>query len=127
MAEPFPPPNDIHLSDIGPTHLTFSWNQSLLNYPPWRPLDGSCSTIYNVITSNCGICPNSTTLTSTTCTNITIDGRICSLAIQTVVCGNIVGHRSNSVMTPLKGIYVVHYMQAKVRINVQFSSRCSKS
>ena len=97
LAEPFPPPNDVHLTDIGPTHLTISWNQSSIN----------CFTQGNyIITSvgNCGVCPNSSEHTVTvTCTNMPIDGQTCTFIVQTKECGSIVGNRSDPLQVTLRG------------------------
>ena len=65
-AEPFPSPNGMFLSDIGPTHMTFKWSPLLLNCP-------SLKYIITSERSNCGICPNTTTNTTATCTDMTID------------------------------------------------------
>ena len=43
-------------------------------------------TLYDILASNCGSCPNTTNHTSVTCTDIPTNGSTCTLAIQTVVC-----------------------------------------
>ena len=91
-------PNSIYLNDITPSQLTFSWNQSFLNCPSFSYLI-TCD-------NDCGIqCPNTTTNTTITCSNVTANGQVCSLFVQTEVCGNITGKKSNPLILTLKGIY----------------------
>lgn len=90
----------IYLTHIDPSQLTFSWNQSFLNCPALNYL-----VTYN---DDCGIqCPNTTTNTTITCTNVTANGQVCSLFVQTEVCGNITGKKSNPIILTLKGIDAV--------------------
>lgn len=91
FLEPYPPPDHIYLSSIGPRFLAFEWNSVV----------SSCQALsYNIVTSNCGIC--NANYTSATCVNVPTDGSICILGVQTVVCNNISG-QSNSVAVMLKG------------------------
>lgn len=100
MIEPLPPPDHIYVGDITQTSLTFNWSRVQRNR---SPQDNCCSeTVYNIIASNCGSCPNSTTSTTATCRNVTTDGSVCSFAVQTTLCGNIFGQRSNEVTVLLK-------------------------
>ena len=46
--------------------------------------------------SNCGSCSTTTNHTSVTCTDVPSDESTCSFAVQTVICGDMVGHTSNS-------------------------------
>ena len=73
------PPGDIRISDISPNQFTIRWSPASLasNCPP---------ATYNIATTNCGMCPNTTSDTFITCTNLTINGRICSLVVQTKAC-----------------------------------------
>ena len=90
------------LSDIGPIHMTFKWSPLLLN----------CPSLKYIITSesNCGVCPNTTTNTTATCTDITIDGRTCNLFVQTEVCESIIGEKSKPLKIKLQGIIHCHYI-----------------
>lgn len=94
-TDPFPPPNAIQLTTIGPSHLTFHWDSLHLN----------CPTIKYIITTteNCGICPNNTTHTSLTCNNLTVSGQTCSYFIQTEICENLIGRRSEPLIVKLRG------------------------
>ena len=120
-VEPAPPPTEIHLIDITQTYLLFHWNQI-----SWAG-SGSCSSlIYNIIASNCGTCPNSTTSLFATCTNMTINGEICSFAVETEVCGNIIGQRNNSITVYLDGRpLLVNMSDAAEFSKIYFSSRYS--
>ena len=85
-AVPFPPPEAISLAlvNFGPKEITFSWS----------PVAPDCPSIhYNILASNCGSCPTITNHTNVTCTDVPTDG-MCTLAVETVVCGNITGNRS---------------------------------
>ena len=84
--DPLPPPSDISWARISTEEIVFSWS----------PVVSNCSSIhYNVLDSNCGVCPNSTLDTNITCTNVSMNHlSICMLAVQTVVCGNISGEWS---------------------------------
>ena len=84
------PPNDLHIShiDIGLIQLTFSWS----------PVAPDCPAIYyNILASNCGSCPTTTNHTNVTCTDVPTDGKECTFAVQTVICGNITGNENNSI------------------------------
>ena len=50
---------------------------------------------YVINQSNCGRCSTVTNYTSVTCTDVPTDESICTFAIQTVICGDTVGHMSN--------------------------------
>ena len=99
FSEPFPPPNNVHLNNISPVHLIFSWS----------PLALSCPSLSYIITSttDCGICPNTSTKTSVTCNNITVSGQTCSYYVQTKICGNLVGRKSQPLVVKLKGGYTI--------------------
>lgn len=102
-AEPLLPPNNIHLSAIDPTHLTFNWNYDNLHNIMSVNIGSCFSHTYRIFTQNCGICPNSTRSSFVICTNITNDGITCSIAVQTEVCGNLISNMSESVIVFLKG------------------------
>ena len=71
----------ISLIDIGARQLIFNWS-------PAATLD--CPDVhYNILSSNCGSCPTTTTHTTVTCTDVPTDSGMCMIAVQTVVCGNI--------------------------------------
>ena len=64
----------------------------------WSPVTSDCLVLhYNILTSNCGSCPTTTTDTTVTCTDVPTNGSMCTFAVQTVVCGDIVGDSSDSV------------------------------
>ena len=64
----------------------------------WSPVATVCRALhYNILSSNCGSCPTTTTNTTVTCTDVPTDGSVCTFAVQTVVCGNITGNVSDSV------------------------------
>ena len=52
---------------------------------------------YKIIASrDCGCCPTTTNNTTVICTDLPVDGSVCTLAIQTVVCG-ITGELSHNI------------------------------
>ena len=75
------PPDDIHISDISPNQLTIRWS-------PVSPTRNCPPVTYDIETTDCGMCPNTTSDTFITCTNLIIDGQICSIVIQTKACGS---------------------------------------
>ena len=64
----------------------------------WSPVAPDCPTVhYNILASNCGSCPTTTNHTTVTCTDVPTDGSTCIFAVQTAVCGNIVGELSDTI------------------------------
>ena len=83
----FHPPN-ISNVDYSSRELTLSWS----------PVAPDCPAIhYIILASNCGSCPTTTSHNALTCTDVPTDGSMCTFAVQTVVCGNIIGNASNPV------------------------------
>ena len=100
--DPFPPPDDISLSEIRPgPELKFNWTRK------------NCLMISYSITSDCGNCPTSTAINTAVCINVPIDDRVCLFAVRTVVCGNIDGTQSNSLSVTLKGMSFLILMHTK--------------
>ena len=68
--------------------------------------NAQCSSIQYVITRvNCGACPNSTTNTNISCVQFSISNRTCMFAVQTEICDQLVGPRSDYVIVNLFGKY----------------------
>ena len=92
--EPYGPPDDVHLERFERNQLVFVWNEIY-----------QCPYIQYVITAiNCGMCPNTTTNTTITCTladTSTPANRTCMFAVQTELCGYILGERSEYVTVNL--------------------------
>ena len=64
----------------------------------------ACHTIHYLISSsNCGHCPNITNNAMATCTGIIADGQTCKFAVQTIVCDDNVGLKSEEVVVKLGG------------------------
>ena len=83
------PPSDLHISHInfGSRQLTFSWSPVALECPVVQ---------YVINQSNCGSCSTITNHTSATCIDVPTNKSACTFAIQTVICGDMVGDTSNS-------------------------------
>ena len=94
-----PPPDDVRLSDIGPTALTLSWSGSSANC--------NSTAIKYIVSSNGseGVCPNTieTMLTNATLIFTIPIGKQCSFSIQTEVCGNIAGEKSDPLVVTFNG------------------------
>ena len=76
----------IHFAEnVGSRQLTARWSSVAANCP---------SLHYNILATNCGSCPTTTTNTTVTCTDVPTNGSMCTFAVQTVVCGDIVGNMS---------------------------------
>ena len=70
----------------------------------WRAVAPNCPAItYNILASNCGSCPTTTNHTTVTCTDMPINGNSCTFALETVVCGHIIGNKSDTIQAALKG------------------------
>jgi hypothetical protein len=87
--ESLPHPNEVQISvDFSQRELTFSWS----------PVAPDCPAVhYNILASNCGSCPTTTNHTNVTCTDVQRKGGLCIFALQTVVCGNIIGNTSDPI------------------------------
>ena len=91
-----PPPRGINYAHVDPETITFEW----------EPVGDVCSGVYyNIIASNCGNCVPRTKFTNTTCTGAPTDGSQCVFSLETVICGNITGKRSDPVYVHLNGQY----------------------
>ena len=89
-----PPPNKLYLSTANfvSRRLTFTWS----------PVAPDCPAIhYNILASNCGSCPTTTNHTTVTCTDVPINQSTCTFAVQTVLCGNLIGNLSDPINTTI--------------------------
>ena len=69
----------------------------------WSPVAPTCPSLhYNILSTNCGSCPTTTTNTTVTCTDVPTDGSLCTFAVQTFVCGNVDGNFSDLIHVALK-------------------------
>ena len=67
-------------------------------------MSSKCHAIrYLILSSNCGHCPNITNDTLATCPGIFEDGQTCKFAVQTIVCDDYVGLKSEEVVVKLRG------------------------
>ena len=106
-AAHFPPPDKVYITvvDIGLRQLTFNWS----------PVAPDCPAIhYNILSSNCGSCPTTTTHTTVTCTDIPTDGNMCTFAVKTVVCGSITGSMSYPLMINLTETLRKHHNKGQL-------------
>ena len=89
-AGPLPPPNNLHMNvaNFDSRELTFTWS----------PVFPDCNSInYNILASNCGNCSSITTKTTASCTDVPTTYSMCRMAIQTVLCGFVVGNLSDQI------------------------------
>ena len=85
---------DFHLPTDGIRISAISSDQFSLHWSP--PNRCPFVTTYIITVIDCGVCPNITSDAFITCTNLVINGQICSITIQARACEN--GHkRSNDV------------------------------
>ena len=84
------PPSNLYINavDFDSNLLAFTWSPVSL---------GGSALHYNILSLNCGSCPTTTTNTTVTCTDVPTDGSVCTFAVQTVVCENVVSDKSDSV------------------------------
>lgn len=107
-TESFPPPASVHLVQVNSSRMVFYWNMSTNSYCP--------SLHYNILSMNCGICPDTTENTEVTCFNfIPSDSTtVCSFMVQVVICNNsdtpLSGDFSSPAVVNLTGMsYYTHY------------------
>ena len=71
----------------------------------WTPASLTCPSLHYDITSNCGLCPNTTRDTRVVCTDIvSVGSGQCWFIVQAVVCGRIMTNDTASVQITVKGI-----------------------
>ena len=92
---PYPPPYNVTLDSIVNGELLFNWDSINNNCP------------YFLITANnCGLCTNSTNSTNVTCSTVmlltTTASTVCTLRVQSGICGYISNH-SDPISVTLKG------------------------
>ena len=94
-AVSLPPPYNVSWMVARPGQITFNWS----------PVDSECSAIhYNILALNCGSCPTVTTSTTITCVDVPTDDSVCIFALETVICGDITGNKSDPLYVQYKGI-----------------------
>ena len=99
IIAPLPPPSNVTLSLVNSSHLTFTWNSVSLN----------CQALhYKINTTNCGQCPSSTDTNSIACNipNSITTEQTCVLTVEAVVCGNVSGIPSESIVFVMKGLLI---------------------
>ena len=72
----------------------------------WTSVDPTCSGIsYRISATGCGNCPSGTNSTTVVCSGIKLSGdtQTCTLSVQSVVCGDIVGNVSDLLNVSLQG------------------------
>lgn len=99
-SAPYPPPLDVHLSDVYTDNITLTWTSVSQSCP---------SVYYNITSDQCGHCPGVTNSTGITCSNLTVPST-CTLQIQSMACG-FIGNSSNPTMVTLKCKHSIsHYI-----------------
>ena len=99
-AEPLPPPTNVRLTGVSANSLDFAWT----------PAQTNCSTRY-VVTSDCGDCATSSNLQTdqptASCSfqppSTADSDRVCTLAVQSVICRNLSSAMSAPVSVNLRG------------------------
>lgn len=93
QTAPFLPPNEVHISsvyleeDTVSGSITFNWSSVKDNCP---------ALLYDLISINCGSCPDISINNEATCHNISV-GNVCTFAVNTLACETIMGDPSSSV------------------------------
>ena len=74
----------------------------------WEPVNPAsvCSSLYYEPLTNCSNCITASGSANCSISMITSIAKICSFAIRPVVCGNIVGNKSETVNIILKGLNI---------------------
>ena len=95
---PYPPPTNIHIESNDSRQITFAWDE----------VSAQCSSLQYIITAiNCGLCPNITADKNVTCdiqSGIRLrTNNACMFAVQTEICGDLLGERSDYVVVHMDG------------------------
>lgn len=94
LTVPFAPPTDVYIVDLSLRQVIFKWSA----------VSSTCLQIrYNIVSHNCGECPDITTHTTATCTGIPTNGQQCTFTLQTIVCNNLIGNTSKEIQIVLRG------------------------
>ena len=77
----YPPPNNVHLTDVRPGQVTFTWTSVSSSYC-------SVNFVNYSITSDCGVCPTTTNMTTVTCSDLQLSTEPveCTFRVSSVVC-----------------------------------------
>ena len=106
LIVPLPTPSNIKLA--------YNKGRLMLTWLP-EPVFLSCPAVhYNINATNCGKCPDTTTSNNVTCiidNTITLP-QTCTLTLQSVVCGNVLGTYSEPVTVIMKGLSLLVLMHA---------------
>ena len=90
--DPYPPPNDITLTKLGAHDALYNYSTEM--FFEWSPVIINCPTLYYDISSNCGLCPNTshTEPTATCSAHISeLSGGQCTFEVKTGVCNDLLG------------------------------------
>jgi hypothetical protein len=118
--DPFPPPTDVHLSDVNVQSGRISFN--------WTSVDAQCDSIsYNITSINCGRCPTTSSNNTVTCSDARFSGQVCTFIVQAVVCGNIVGNLGVPISVIMKGKAIPKSISVYHPINFDIILCSSKS
>lgn len=105
----YPPPNGLTVTDVSSEKISFTWNST-------APVCSS-SIHYLITASNCGVCPQTVTNTSATCTNLqpSTEVRECRFSVQIVVC-RVMGNASGAISERIGGMSKSTVMLSSKRI-----------
>ena len=85
-------PSNVSLTSVNGPMVVFTWESG----------SSLCPDVLYEIMTNCTSCPSSTQSTFVTCNISTTDLVVCSFAIRTIVCGDMLA-KSDEVIVYLKG------------------------
>ena len=96
IIDPYPPPTYVRLAKANGRDLMFAWEP--INYTIF------CPSLHYEPVSNCSQCSVTSDSAKCSISVITADAKVCTFAIRTVVCRNIIGPESDTVKVTLKGL-----------------------
>ena len=99
---------NVRLSSIDNGHITYTWDS----------VDFSCpATHYFINASGCGECPNTTHSVNITClTELNEQPQVCSLSVQTVLCGHLFGNHSSINQFRIRGVFTLYSKNSETTI-----------
>ena len=92
----YPPPDNVYLTDAQPGTLVFNWTPVIFNC--------SMAFLQYSITSDCGVCPTVTNLTTATCSDLQLSTNavMCQFTVSSHACG-LDGNPTSPTAVILKG------------------------
>ena len=106
-TDTYPPPNEVRVTQLDVPYSDHSMATVEVTLV-WSPVVTDCSTQYYIISSDCGLCPNTSTTditTTITCSawSPMMEGEYCIFEVRTGICNDSLIGTSRTIGLTLKG------------------------